>query len=172
MMTLKVIQFGEVPKEVIFAIEEELRSSFNILCDISEPLGLPKEFYNNFRHQFLSNKILDFLANRFKGRVLAVTDEDLYSEEMNFVFGQAELPGRVAMISICRLDPTFYRQTPDRNLLKERAVKEAVHEVCHSVYGMNHCQNPKCVMSFSNTVFDVDRKDKSLCEECKLRIGL
>jgi len=171
MMTLKIIPFGEIPREVLNAIEEELRYSFNILCDISEPLGLPKEFYNNLRHQFLSNRILDFIANRFKGRILAITDEDLYSEEMNFVFGQAELPGRVAIISICRLNPTFYRQAPDRNLLKERAVKEAVHEVCHAVYGMSHCQSPRCVMSFSNTVFDVDRKNKDLCEECKLRLG-
>ena len=172
MMTLKIMPFGEVPKEVLNAIEEELRYSFNVISDVSEPLGLPKEFYNNLRHQFLSNRILDFIANRFKGRILAVTDEDLYSEEMNFVFGQAELPGRVAIISICRLNPTFYRQTPNRDLLIERSVKEAVHEFCHSIHGMSHCQNPKCVMSFSNTVFDVDRKNKNLCEECKLRIGL
>ena len=170
MLTLKIIPFGEVQKEVITAIEEELKSSFNITCYISEPIGLPKEFYNNLRHQFLSNKILDFIANRFKGRILAVTDEDLYSEDMNFVFGQAELPGRVAIVSVCRLNPTFYRQTPDRNLLKERAVKEAVHEMCHAVYGMNHCQNQKCVMSFSNNVLDVDRKSKNLCEDCKLRL--
>ena len=164
--------FGEVPKEVINAVEEELRNSFSILCDISEPLGMPKEFYNNIRHQFLSNRVLDFVANKFKGRILAITDEDLYSEDMNFIFGQAELPGRVAIVSVCRLNPTFYRQSPDRDLLKERAVKEAVHEFCHAVYGMSHCQNPKCVMSFSNNVIDVDRKSKHLCEDCKSRLGI
>lgn len=171
-MALKIIPFGEIPKEVLNAIEEELRYSLKILCDFFEPMGLPKEFYNQFRHQFLANKILDFLAERFKGRVLAITDEDLYSESLSFIFGQAELPGRVAIVSICRLNPTFYKQPPDKKVLIERAVKEAVHEVCHALFGISHCRDPRCVMSFSNTIFDVDRKTKDLCEECKLKLGL
>jgi archaemetzincin len=172
MMTLKIMPFGNLSREILSAVEAELRDSFGIFCEIQEPLGLPKEFYNNVRHQFLSSKILDFLAGKFSGRILAITDEDLYSEEMNFLFGQAELPGRVAIVSICRLNPTFYKQSPDRELFKERVVKEAVHEFCHAAYGMSHCSNRKCVMSYSSTIFDVDRKEKTLCEECKLRIGI
>lgn len=170
-MELKIIPFGEIPEEVLDAITEELRYTFNIISDIEEPVGLPKKFYNIFRHQFLANDVLDFLSKRFKGKVLAVTDEDLYAENLNFVFGQAELPGNVAIISIHRLRPEFYRQKPDKNLLKDRAVKEAVHEVGHML-GLRHCPNPKCVMSFSNIIFDVDRKSKNLCESCKLKLGV
>jgi len=171
MMTLKIIPFGDIPKEVLDAIEEEFRYSLKILCDISEPMGMPKEFYNQFRHQFLANRILDFLSERFKGRVLAITDEDLYSERLSFIFGQAELPGRVAIVSIHRLNPTFYKQPSDKKLLVERTVKETVHEAGHAFFGLTHCKDPRCVMSFSSTIFDVDRKNKSLCEECKMRLG-
>jgi archaemetzincin len=172
MMTLKIMPFGSVPKDILAAVESELRLSLNIFSEVQAPLGLPMEYYNTIRHQFLSGKVLDFIANKFSGRILGITDDDMYSDEKGFVFGQAELPGRVAIVSTCRLDTTFYKQAPDRNLLKERVVKESVHQVCHSIFGMSHCSNPRCVMSSSSTVFDVDRKEKNLCEECKLRIGI
>jgi len=165
------MQFGEIPKEILDAISGELRN-LRIVCDVSEPLGIPKEFYNQFRHQYLSDEVLDFLSRRFKGNILAITDEDLYSKELNFIFGQAELPGRVAIISIARLNPTFYKQSANNDLLTERAVKESVHEIGHALFALRHCENLKCVMSFSNTIFDVDRKSKDLCEICRKRAGL
>ena len=170
MRSLKIIPFGDIPKEVINAINEELRYSFNILCDVDEPAGLPKEFLNVFRHQFLADKILNYLSARFRGKVLAITDEDLYANELNFIFGQAELPGSVAIVSIHRLNPTFYKKTPDKNLLIERSIKEALHEIGHTM-GLKHCDNPDCVMSFSNTIFDVDRKNKNLCDKCKNKLS-
>jgi len=169
MMELKIIPFGTVPKELINAIAEELSFSFNMLSEISEVMGLPKEFLNIFRHQFIADKILNYLSARFRGRILAITDEDIYSGELNFIFGQAELPGDVALISVHRLNPTFYRKAPDKKLLMERTVKESVHEVGHTL-GLQHCDNEKCVMSFSNTIFDVDRKNKNLCDKCKNKI--
>lgn len=169
MMELKIIPFGTVPKELINAIAEELSFSFNMLSEISEVMGLPKEFLNIFRHQFIADKILNYLSARFRGRILAITDEDIYSGELNFIFGQAELPGDVALISVHRLNPTFYRKAPDKQLFMERAVKESVHEVGHTL-GLQHCDNEKCVMSFSNTIFDVDRKNKNLCDKCKNKI--
>lgn len=172
MINLRIIPFGEVPKEILNAVSEELRFSFKVLSDISEPLGLPKEYYNPFRHQYLASKVLDFLSERFKDKILAVTDEDLYAEDLNFVFGQAELPGRVAIVSIARLNPTFYRQPKNKDLLMQRAVKEAVHEVGHALFALRHCNNPRCVMSFSNTVADVDRKSKEVCKSCKMKAGM
>jgi len=170
MESLKIIPFGNISREAINAIAEELQFSFKILSDIDEPAGLPKEFFNVFRHQFLADKILNYLSSRFRGKVLAITDEDIYSGDLNFIFGQAELPGDVAIVSIHRLDPSFYKKTPDKNLLIERAVKEAVHEIGH-MFGLKHCDNPDCVMSFSNTIFDVDRKSKHLCDKCKNKLS-
>jgi len=170
MRTLRIIPFGNVPEDVLNAISEELRASLNIMTEISEPRGLPKEFYNSLRHQYNAEKILDFLSQKFSGKILAVSSEDLYAEGLNFVFGQAELPGRVCIVSIHRLDPKFYREPENKSLLIERAVKEAKHEVCHALFGLTHCENKNCVMSFSNTIFEVDRKSKDLCNKCKVKI--
>jgi archaemetzincin len=171
MKQLKIVPFGKIPREILEEISEELRYSFKILSDILEPRELPKEFYNALRDQHLAEPILNFLLKKFKGNILAITDQDLYAEGLNFIFGQAQLNGRVAIISICRLDPKFYKEQND-NLLVKRAVKEAVHEVGHALFGLTHCNNSKCVMSFSNTIFDVDKKSKELCKNCKMKTGL
>jgi archaemetzincin len=102
---------------------------------------------------------------------LGVTDEDLYAENLNFVFGQAYSPGKTAVISTLRLNPTFYKQKPNENLFIERVVKEAAHEVGHT-FGLKHCPIMTCVMSFSNSVGDVDRKTKYLCEGCRKELPI
>ena len=96
----------------------------------------------------------------------------MYTEGLNFVFGQAKMKGRVAVVSIARLDPTFWHQPEDEELLEKRAVKECLHEVGHMAFGLGHCPNRHCVMNFSNTVGDVDKKTKFLCNSCKLQLGI
>jgi archaemetzincin len=54
-------------------------------------------------------------------------------------------------------------------LLEERLVKEAVHELGH-VFGLMHCGTPVCVMGRSGGVRDVDSKRAELCEECRDRM--
>ena len=96
----------------------------------------------------------------------------MYTEGLNFVFGQAKMKGRVAVVSIARLDPTFWHQPEDKELLEKRAVKECLHEVGHMAFGLGHCPNRHCVMSFSNTLGEVDKKTKFLCDKCRRQIGL
>ncbi|MEM5843958.1 MAG: archaemetzincin family Zn-dependent metalloprotease [Candidatus Aenigmatarchaeota archaeon] len=170
-MKLTIIPFGKIPEKVLNNIKDELRDTFGLISEILPEKGLPKDYYNPYRHQYVAPQILDFLSRNFKGRILGITDQDLYAEDLNFVFGQAQLNGRVAIVSIARLNPTFYKQVYNEEILVKRAVKEAIHEMGH-VFGLKHCDNPECVMSFSNTVFDVDRKTKNICEKCKKQLKI
>lgn len=97
--------------------------------------------------------------------VLGVAQTDLYVPSLNFVFGEAHCPGKVALISLFRLNPEFYGQSYDKQLFYERAVKEAVHEVGHTL-GLGHCKKHLCVMFFSNSIWDTDRKNTTFCTKC------
>ena len=66
-------------------------------------------------------------------RVLGITNVDLYVPHLNFVFGEAECPGKAAIISLYRLEPEFYGQSPNTKLFAQHSVKEAVHEIGHTL---------------------------------------
>ena len=99
--------------------------------------------------------------------VLGVTDVDLYVPNYNFVFGEAVCPGKAALISLYRLKPEFYGEPPNKQVFRERVAKEAVHAIGHAL-GMPHCKNPNCVMFFSLSIVDTDKKGISFCNDCHL----
>jgi archaemetzincin len=126
---------------------------------------MPPEAYNPHRRQYNAGALLNYTRNARKHLpVLGITDADLYAEGLNFVFGLAESPGKAAVISLHRL-----HSDSDTALFRARAVKEAVHELGHT-FGLGHCTNPRCVMYFSNSLADTDRKGKVYCPKCRVKL--
>jgi len=170
-MKLAVLRIGNVDTETVQHVLHGLSQAFpDVECTFSEDvMSIPKETYNQARHQYHSTRILakmiEYLEKLDFSNVLGVTAFDLYVPGLNFVFGEAHCPGKVAIISLFRLNPEFYGQSADKQLFYERAVKEAVHEVGHTL-GLVHCKNSSCVMFFSNSILDTDRKKSTFCEKC------
>jgi len=176
-MKLTVLRIGNVDAEVVQHVLHGLSQAFPeaAYALLEGVISVPKEAYNEARHQYHSTRVLAKIIDHVKkldvDTVLGVTTLDLYVPSLNFVFGEAHFPGKVALISLFRLKPEFYGQPADKRLLYERAVKEAVHEVGHTL-GLAHCRNSSCVMFFSNSILDTDRKKSLFCEKCSTIVAV
>jgi archaemetzincin len=174
-MRIALLPIGTVNEDVLKKIQTELKEIFpESDCSIfGEGMALPADAYNRKRQQYYSTRILGEInkyVRRIRAdRILGVTEVDLYVPQLNFVFGEATCPGKTAIISLFRLRPEFYGQPANQKLFVDRSVKEAVHEIGHTL-GLKHCQNPRCVMFFSNSILDTDHKGKTFCEKCYFKV--
>jgi len=90
---------------------------------------------------------------------------------LNFIFGVAtspkhplkDYPGS-AIVSVARLRESFYFRDERNDLIRNRVLKEAVHEIGHT-FGLKHCEN-NCVMQFSESITYVDNKPLQFCTDC------
>lgn len=171
MKILKILPLGKISQQILELTAKALKENYGLKTEIIPGAKISKESYNSSRKQYLAEKILEFIKRKFKDRVFAICNVDIYAEGLNFIFGQAELNGKVGMISTYRLNPEFYGLQFDEKLFFERIEKEAIHEVGHML-GLRHCSNKSCVMCFSNSIIEVDRKSKELCEKCKFKLKL
>jgi len=98
-------------------------------------------------------------------------DADMFAFGLNYVFGEAYALGAAALVSLWRLKPEFCRDQPNKSLYLLRAQKEAVHELGHTL-GVKHCPRSLCVMHFSNSIFDTDKKQNLLCDDCYMQAAI
>jgi archaemetzincin len=167
-MTYALVPIGRVEEAILTVIGKGLQEAFGRPCVLAAPLPHPDYAYDRRRGQYLADAImarlrtLDLPAERWLG----IVDMDLYTPGLNFVFGQAAMGGPATVIALPRLRQGFYGLPEDKALFHQRATKEAVHELGHT-YGLGHCPNAACVMHFSNSLLDTDRKGADFCSRCK-----
>jgi archaemetzincin len=157
--TLYLVPVGAEDEEVMDHLERELVTmGARIVRETSIPA--PADAYDRRRDQYQARHFLRLLGAYDGDRILGVTDRDLYMKGLRFVFGQAEAPGRTAVISLNRL-----KWGVDVDGFMERCIKEATHELGHT-FGMGHCDDPDCIMHFSVSLADTDVKSRAFCKRC------
>jgi archaemetzincin len=126
-----LVPIGNADKAILEALSQPLEKVFGQRTQIGDSLALPWESWNRHRSQYLASLLLAKLPSlpRLGNKVLGVVDVDLFAPGLNFVFGEADIAGRRALISLHRLRQEFYDLPHDENLFRERALKEAVHEL-------------------------------------------
>lgn len=169
---IHLVPLGDVDGQVVRTLKEALPASLPMTSgvDIYPREKLFQPAYNSGRGQYDAETLLNEMARRINldkrvERILAVADVDLYAPELNFVFGVADPNTGITVISVARLRNEFYGLKPDAGIFRKRVLKEAIHELGHS-WGIKHCPDKKCVMYFSNTLEDTDRKSYKFCHEC------
>ena len=161
----------EVDRDALAAVSARLESEFGLPVR-GLKLGSVEFAFDADRGQYGSVPVLEMLLARCPrdaAKLLAVTERDLFIPVLTFVFGQAQLGGRVGVVSFARLRQEFYGLAADREIFLERAYKEALHETGH-LFGLVHCAERKCAMSLATTVRQIDLKDDAFCAACGARV--
>ncbi len=154
--------------DLLQRLGDELERSLGVGVRVRVPWFDPEVAYDSSRGQYNSTVILKHLLRDPDGtapRILGVAGVDLFIPVLTYVFGEAQLDGRAAVVSIHRLRPEAYGLEPDEALLAERLLKEAAHELGHT-FGLRHCADPACVMRASTYVEEIDLKEADFCGAC------
>lgn len=145
-----------------------LSQTFRLEVEQHVPGFDPELAFDASRGQYNSRILLGQLLRDLRPtstRVLGVTGVDLFIPVLTYVFGEAQLAGRAAVVSTHRLAPERYGLAPSAAILRQRLHKEAVHELGHT-FGLVHCHSGRCVMGSSTYVEEIDLKSERFCERC------
>lgn len=154
-------------------ISREFENKATVSVGATFALQADSQFQSAFdksRNQWYSPKLLVCFFEQFRPnkdtKIVFILDVDAYSDGLNYVLGEAYPKGGLGIIYLPRIRQEFYGLKPDNEIFYERMVKESVHELGH-LFGFVHCQNPLCIMHFSNSLADTDTKGRSFCSSCR-----
>jgi len=165
--SIHVIGFNNVSDWILKEVARLVSDAFSADVRITNTGSVPSEFIDVLRNQYRAEEVLNWVYSKWgKGDlVLAIIEGDGYAGGLNFVFGIASPLLKIALVFTYRLKLWVKSGAVLRQVFIERLRKEVMHELGH-VFGLGHCSNPFCVMFFSNSIFDTDRKTWRYCSRC------
>jgi len=170
--TMGLISLGPMGEVAVHVVAANIQTILEVPVDLLGSIEVPAHSFQPQRQQYDAGLILKHLLRLpfpNHARIIALTSVDLCIPILTHVFGEAELGGRVAVVSDFRLrhndDGTF--APLDRYY--ERLAKVALHEVGHTL-SVYHCSDSKCVMRFSAKVRHLDEAGLYFCERCEFMV--
>lgn len=171
MSEISIVPINSIDAALLTRLAVCLEERFLATCSVRTSLAVPRSALNSVRKQLFFGSIAGKLSAAFDARdqlILGITEYDLYKTSHQFIFGGSSESQRTAVVSLHRLHPEYYSEPTDENAFFQRLLKEAVHEIGHTM-GLKHCFNARCPMYYSNSVFDTDNKFSNFCESCEKR---
>jgi archaemetzincin len=169
MKLLHLLPIGNVDDGLVKDLRPAIEETFLVRCKVL-PVRLDPQFaFHGERQQYHSSEILyrmQSFVTADSWRLLGVAAVDLYIPILTFVFGEAQMGGPCAVVSAHRLRQELYGLPPDPELFRQRVIKEAVHELGHTV-SLTHCDDYRCAMAPSHAVEWIDLKERTLCTACR-----
>lgn len=167
-----VAPIGTIKSSWLHAVEDAVARIFNFSISVHPLLEDISFAFDPDRDQYHSTEILNHLSPLLPEtavRILAITDVDLFIPILTYVYGEAQLGGTAAILSVHRLIQRPVRSDSDR-LIRDRIAKEAVHEIGHTFH-LKHCPDPACIMHYCRGIKDVDQKTDQLCRYCRVLLS-
>ena len=163
-----VVRLGAVGEAVLKIVVANLQEILNLPVDILPARQTPEFAYSDNRKQYHAALILKKLAEsrRPHPRILALVSVDLFIPVLTHVFGEAQMGGRAAVVSLHRLKQKEEGGGVSLDIFYERAAKVALHEVAHT-FDLVHCKQPECIMRLSSGPNDLDELPLFFCEYCE-----
>jgi archaemetzincin len=170
--SIALTKIGRVPQTALRVIAANLQALLEIPVEMLPEIAMPEEAFQCLRGQYDAGLVLKHLA-RFAfphhSRVLAITDVDLCTPILTFVFGLSEFGLRLAIVSDFRLKCLEDGVMASEGVYYERLAKVALHEIAHT-FSLYHCENPKCLMRYSPGLSHLDELDVFFCERCSFAL--
>ncbi len=159
---IELIPFGQVDPLAVSVVAANLQALLGLNTRVQAARPNPEYAYIPTRQQFDAIKIIKQLSHETREVYfqLGVTNLDICTPILTFVFGESQLGGNTALVSLNRL------QGNGTDLAYERVAKISVHEVGH-ILGLEHCWEVRCLMHFSRDVAQLDSLPISFCETCQ-----
>lgn len=170
--SIALIKMGRMPQTVLRVIAANIQALLEVPVEMLPAMAIPEEAFQRQRGQYDAGLVLKYLA-RFSfpqhSRLLAITDVDLCTPIHTFVFGEAELGLRLAIVSDFRLKHMKDGLMASEGTYYERLAKVALHEIAHT-FSLYHCETPKCLMRYSYGLSHLDALDIFFCERCSFML--
>ena len=168
MGSIHIVPLLEIKPETQSRLLETIHQEMHWPASISSIEFDPRYAYDETRGQYHSSQILLGLRNQSvqgSDKIMAIVPFDLFIPILTFVFGEAQLDGPAAVVSVFRLRPEFYGLPPSPVITVDRLIKESIHELGHT-FGLRHCRQMECVLNASTYVEEIDFKSSAFCSAC------
>jgi archaemetzincin len=163
---INVIPIGNVDALAVSVVAANLQSLMGLNAARLPKHPDPEYAYLPLRSQYAAGAIIKTLESLDKGARfnLGIVQCDLCTPILKFVFGESQLGGKAAVISLFRL------QDKDSSRVYLRAAKISLHETGH-LLGIAHCHSRDCLMAFVSNVEKLDTLPSRFCSACKYEIS-